>query len=98
MSAPQLKDSAAELARSTADLSAGRLSPVAAAANRASVLAALSAAEAAKTAAYLTPEIDHLIDELVRVFALPVTVYQRETLAEALTHVIDARIAAAHSD
>lgn len=52
------------------------------------------AAEADKSSACLTPEIDDLIDELARVFALPVNIYQRERLAAALTKVIDARVTA----
>ncbi len=77
------------------DLATGDQASVATTASQASVLAAL-AAEAAQAAAYLTPEIDHLIDELTRAFSLPVTVYRRERLAEALMRAIDARIAARH--
>ena len=70
------------------------LAATAAAASRASVSAAVSAAEAAACG---TPEIDQLIDELARIFAVPVNVYQRETLAVALAKAIDSRIAGTHS-
>ena len=59
--------------------------------------AAVAAAQADKAAACLTPEIDDLIDELARIFALSVNVYERERLAAALTKVIDARVTASES-
>ena len=71
-----------------------RLAATAAAASRAAVSAAVSAADAAACG---TPEIDQLIDELARIFAVPVNVYQREVLAAALAKAIDSRIAGTHS-
>lgn len=97
MSAFGKRDSAAEVYDSAFSPPVSRLAGIAATANRASVSAAVAAAEADKAAACLTPEIDRLIDELARIFALPVNVYQRETLAAAITKVIDARITATQS-
>lgn len=75
--------------------------PIASAAtsgNVASALSAISAAGAAAAAGATNLAMSRFLDELGPYLARPMTVHQREILAEALIDLVDARIAAAQLD
>lgn len=74
-----------------------RATPIASAASGqtvASALSAISASGAAAAATATTASMTRLLDELVPYLARPLTLHQRDLLADALIDLIDARVAA----
>jgi hypothetical protein len=93
MSAPSLQNVPAEISYETDQLALrGRFAAASAAGSAASAMAAIAAAQAARDAAEPPAEIATFLDELSALTNIPITVYQREKLTEALVQAIDARI------
>jgi hypothetical protein len=93
MSAPSLQNIEEELSYESDQLALrGRFAAASATGSAASALAAIAAAQAARDAAEPPAEIATFLDELNSLISIPITVYQREKLTEALVQAIDARI------
>jgi hypothetical protein len=82
----------------TLDVPAAPIAAAATSGTVASALSAISAAGAATAAAATNLAMGRFLDELSPHLARPMTMHQREVLAESLIELVDARIAAARLD